>query len=118
MKALPNYFLADLPAEASLTGVMVTEACRTLKRNREQYLKARSVESLIRVLSNLGQSWLEPDCPFRQLALEQGPLITVFSQATLSNRLYALFQQFTPESFRSLLEQDLGHSQLLEYFVA
>ena len=108
MKALPNYFLADLPAEASLTATMVTEACRALKRNREQYLKGRSVESLIRTLSNLDQSWLEPDYPFRQLALEQGPLRTGFSQATLSTGLDALFQQFTPESFRALLEQDLA----------
>jgi hypothetical protein len=118
MKALPNYFLADLPAEASLTATMVTEACRTLKRNREQYLKGRSVESLIRTLSNLGQSWLEPDYPFRQLALDQGPLRTGFSQATLSSGLDALFQQFTTESFRALLEQDLGHSQRVEDFVA
>ena len=35
---LPNYFLADLPPEATLSPAMVTEACQTLKRNRAQYL--------------------------------------------------------------------------------
>src|SRR5688572_26510415 len=35
---LPNYFLADLPPEATLSPAMLTEACFTLKRNREQYL--------------------------------------------------------------------------------
>ena len=38
---LPNYFLADLPPEATLTGAMIHEACQTLKRNRETYLAPR-----------------------------------------------------------------------------
>jgi hypothetical protein len=32
---LPNYFLADLPPEATLSPAMITEACQTLKRNRD-----------------------------------------------------------------------------------
>jgi hypothetical protein len=35
---LPNYFLADLPPEATLSPAMIAEACQTLKRNREHYL--------------------------------------------------------------------------------
>jgi hypothetical protein len=38
---LPNYFLADLPPEATLSAAMITEACQTLKRNREHYLAGR-----------------------------------------------------------------------------
>ena len=34
---LPNYFLADLPPEAHLSAQMITDACQTLKRNREQF---------------------------------------------------------------------------------
>ena len=41
---LPNYFLADLPQEATLTATMVGEACQTLKRNRERYLAGRSTD--------------------------------------------------------------------------
>ena len=33
---LPNYFIADLPPEATLTPTLIAEACQTLKRNREQ----------------------------------------------------------------------------------
>ena len=70
---LPNYFLADLPPEATLNRQMLWEACQTLKRNREQYLAGRSTRSLIKVLHDLGQNWLDGEYPFRKLALEKGP---------------------------------------------
>ena len=44
---LPNYFLADLPPDATLTAAMVSEACQTLKRNREIYLAGRSTQSRV-----------------------------------------------------------------------
>src|SRR3954471_24518660 len=53
---LPNYFLADLPPEASLTPSMISEACQTLKRNRAQYLASRSTASLIKTLSQTAES--------------------------------------------------------------
>src|SRR5512133_2684242 len=102
---LPNYFLADLPPEATLGAAMIGEACQTLKRNREQYLAHRSTESLITTLSNLAENWLQPDYPFRQMALEQGPAVTGFSQATLARGLDSFFKQLTREQFQSLLEQ-------------
>ena len=45
---LPNYFLADLPPEATLSPAMMAEACQTLKRNRERYLAGRSTEQLVK----------------------------------------------------------------------
>jgi len=74
---LPNYFLADLPPETTLSPVMITEACQTLKRNRERYLATRSTQNLVDVLSALAGDWLAPDHPFRKLALEQGPAAPV-----------------------------------------
>ena len=56
---LPNYFLADLPPEATLSPAMITEACQTLKRNRERYLAARSTDSLVKVLSDVAEGWLQ-----------------------------------------------------------
>ena len=47
---LPNYFLVDLPPEATLTATMITEACQTLKRNRERYLATRSTQSIPRFI--------------------------------------------------------------------
>ena len=41
--SLPDYFMADLPAEAELTSTMIGQACETLRRNREHYLAGRSV---------------------------------------------------------------------------
>jgi hypothetical protein len=115
---LPNYFLADLPPEATLSAAMIGEACQTLKRNRERYLAHRSTHSLVTTLSNLAQSWLMPDYPFRRLALECGPAATGFSRATLARGLESFFKQLTPDQFHALLHQDLGHAQRLEQMVA
>ena len=116
--SLPNYFLADLPPEASLSATIIAEACQTLKRNRERYLAHRSTHSLVTTLCDVGKSWLEPDYPFRKLALEQGPAATGFSPATLARGLDSFFKQLTPEHFHALLEQDLGHARRLDEMAA
>ena len=103
---LPNYFLADLPPEASLTGAMVREACQTLKRNREQYLATHTTSHLIKVLSDTAANWLAEDFPLRRMALEQGPAATGFSSATLAKGLDAFFRQLTRENLHALVLQD------------
>ena len=95
---LPNYFLADLPPEATLSAAMIGEACQTLKRNRERYLAHRSTHSLVKTMSDVARSWLEPDYPFRKLALERGPAATGFSRATLARGLDSFFKQLTREA--------------------
>lgn len=111
---LPNYFLADLPPEATLSPALIGEACQTLKRNREHYLTHRSTHGLVEVLSTVAESWLAPDYPFRKRALEQGPAATGFSRPTLAAGLDAFFKQLTRGSLKALLEQDLGHAQRLD----
>jgi Acyl-CoA reductase (LuxC) len=115
---LPNYFLADLPPEAVLSPAMIAEACQTLKRNREHYLAARSTESLIKTLSNVAESWLEPDYPFRKYALELGLLQTGFSRETLSRGLDGFFTQLTRENFHALLLQEFGDAKRLDAMCA
>ncbi len=114
---LPNYFLADLPPEATLTPTMVTEACQALRRNREAYLARRSMLSLVELLCAVAENWLRPGFPYRQIALEQGPAATGFSPETLAAGLENFFKRFTPENFNDLLTQELGHAQRLEKFV-
>jgi hypothetical protein len=115
---LPNYFLADLAPGAALSASMVTEACRSLKRNRERYLASRSTRSLINVLSDVAKSWLDPDYSFRRLALEQGPAALGFSVPTLAAGLDSFFKQLTRENLEALVEQDLGHAQRLDELTA
>jgi hypothetical protein len=88
---LPNYFLADLPSEATLSAAMITEACQTLKRNREHYLAGRPTHRLVRLLSEIGESWLQPDYPFRKLALDRGTAATGFSRPTLADGTRLIF---------------------------
>jgi hypothetical protein len=115
---LPNYFLADLPAEATLSPLVVAEACQALKRNREQYLVRRTTEQQITLLSKLADEWQDPGSPFRQLALDQGPSETGFSRATIERGLDGFFRQLTRENLSALLIQDLGEARRLDDLVA
>jgi hypothetical protein len=105
---LPNYFLADLPLDATLSPAMVASACDTLKRNREKFLSSRSTDEIMKVLCAVAAEWLQPQNQFRKLALELGPEQTGFSRPILEKGLDSFFGQFTPENFESLLRQDLG----------
>ncbi|HVY69983.1 MAG TPA: acyl-CoA reductase, partial [Verrucomicrobiae bacterium] len=111
---IPNYFLADLPPEATLSGQMIADACLTLKRNRAQYLAQRATQSLIKTLVDAGQSWLDPEFHFRKLALAADPRITGFPPATLATGLDALFKQFTRENFEALIIQEFAHLKRLD----
>ena len=115
---LPNYFLADLPPEATLSPAMLAEACQTLKRNRERYLAGRSTEQLVRVLSDVAEAWRQPDNTFRKLALEAGPAETGFSCETLRRGLDGFFRQMTRENLQSLLVQELGDVRRLDAMAA
>jgi hypothetical protein len=115
---LPNYFLADLPPEATLSPMMVSEACQALKRNREKYVAHRTTEQQIRLLSNLADEWQDPASPFRMMALERGPGETGFSRATIERGLDAFFRQLTRENLHALLIQDLGEVRRLDEMVA
>ena len=104
---LPNYFLADLPPEATCAPQMISEACQTLKRNREQFLAHRSLPSMVNLFVKLAENWLEPDFPFRQFALENAAA-SGFSRATLARGLDNFFTQLTRENFRTLVAQEIG----------
>ena len=69
---LPNYFIADLPREHAVTPTLVTEACQTLKRNREKYLLGRTTASIVGVLSATAQSSGQYLCHFR-IDMEEPP---------------------------------------------
>jgi hypothetical protein len=113
---LPNYFLADLPPDATLTPLLLTEACQALKQNRARYFADRSTQSVIEILAALGHNWLQPDFPFRQEALKAGPAATGFSEQTLAAGLNAFFKNLTVENLEKLIVHDLGHTQRLDDF--
>jgi hypothetical protein len=115
---LPDYFIADLPAQATLTPALILEACQTLKRNRAHYVALRSTEQIVGLLSAVAQDWLNVDYAFRKLALQLGPAATGFPRATLAHGLDAFFRELTPEKLNALVTQELGAVQLLDGFAA
>lgn len=117
MMDLPNYFIADLPAHAELTPGMLTEACQALRRNRQQYLLGRPTQAIVDTLCEVAHNWLQPDDPFRAIALEQGPAATGFSRPTLERGLDALFKRINTTEVHALVLQELGHVERLDRFV-
>ncbi|HEY5345680.1 MAG TPA: acyl-CoA reductase [Verrucomicrobiae bacterium] len=115
---LPNFYFADLPSEATLSPAMIASACDALKRNREKFLLPRKTDEIIKILCEIAAEWLSPENKYRQRALELGPAETGFSKPILEKGLDDFFRQFTPEKFQALLEQELGHAQRLDEFVA
>ena len=115
---LPNYFLADLPPEATLSPTMLAEACQTLKRNREHYLASRTTEDLIRLLARVGDNWLDAEYPFRKLALAEGPSKSGFGRASIARGLDGFFKQLTRDNLGALLTQELGDARRLDQFIA
>ena len=115
---LPNYFLADLPDRSAVTPQLITDACQTLKQNRLKFLANLSTENLINILAKLGREWLDPDFPFRKMALEQGPAQTGFGTKTLAAGLDRYFKQLTTEALEALVTQDLGSLTRLDEFTA
>jgi hypothetical protein len=115
---LPDFYFADLPPEAPLSPKMILESCDALKLNREKNLLPRKTDEIIKILCEIGAEWLSPENHIRKLALELGPVETGFSKPVLEKGLDGFFRQFTPENFSALLEQELGHVQRLDDFVA
>lgn len=115
---LPDYFIADLPPGATLSPAMLTEACQTLKRNREHYLATRTAEEIVRLLARVADNWLDAEYPFRKLALSEGPRQTGFGRATIERGVDNFFRQLTRENLRALLVQELGDAARLDQFCA
>jgi hypothetical protein len=113
---LPNFFLADLPSEAVLTPSLVTEACQSIKRNRERYLATRTTAQIITLLSAVAADWLRTENPFRRLALERGPAETGFSRETMARGLDAFFRELTRERLGAMVEMELGNASRLDSF--
>ncbi|HNQ74432.1 MAG TPA: acyl-CoA reductase [Verrucomicrobiota bacterium] len=116
--SLPHYFLADLPAEATLTPKLLAETCAALKHNRRHYLVTRTTDDIIGALVEVAAGWLQPEGELRQLALDVGPVELGFSRPTLARGLDEFFRQLTRENFERLLEQEFSEVQRLDELVA
>ncbi len=115
---LPNYFLADLHDPAALSPGLITEACQTLKRNREKFLAPLSTETLIDTIAELAQEWQHEQFDLRKHVLNEGPAATGFSRESLAAGLDAFFRGITRESLEDLIVQDLGHVGRLDDLVS
>jgi hypothetical protein len=114
---LPNLFFADLGPELELTPNTVREACHSIRRNREHWLRHQSSRQLIDLLAYVGEQWLSPDNPIRQVALKEGSAEMQLNPSVLACGLDGIFEQLTSETLETLIIQDLGDARRLDEFV-
>lgn len=114
MMDLPQYFLADLPSEARLSGELVQQACQQLKRNRVRYRQEMSTLQVLRAIAVLAENWRDDAYPFRRYVLDGGPQATGFSKSTLARGLDQFFGSITEDSLHLLLAQEVGDPRRLD----
>ena len=110
-----DYFLADKQG-ADLSGTLITEACQSLRTNREEYLAQVGNESIISKLVEAASLWLSPDFELRKIALAADPKTTGFPPEVLAAGLNACFSEWTQEKFFELLSQEFGDATRLQTF--
>src|SRR4051812_8934731 len=115
---LPNYFIADLQDTSTLSPKLITDACDTLKDNRERFLATRSTDAIIGIIAGLANDWLDAEFPFRKIVLESAPEHTGFSRETIESGLNDFFGQITRENLERLIVQDLGSLRRLDEIVS
>ena len=100
-----DYFLADKP-NAELSGRLVTDACQTLRHNRDGYLAQIGNEPLIAKLVEVAELWRSPDYELRKFALASSQEETGFPPKVLAEGLDACFAGWTQEQFFMLFLKD------------
>lgn len=110
----PNYFLCDMPSEATLSSNMVQEAIATLQQNAETYLHPRTIEHQVTLIENLTQLWMDEMFPYRcELLGHCGGKIR-FSREIFSHGLDEVFRTLTRERIYQLLRIELGNERALD----
>ena len=61
----PNYFLCDMPPEATLSSNMVLEAIDALQRNATSFLHPRTIEQQVSLVEQLAKLWMDDMFPYR-----------------------------------------------------
>jgi len=111
---LPDYFLIDTQPKARITPLVVTEACRQLKRNRTQYLRDTPTGQIITMIARLSENWRDDHFPFRKTALQHSVEKTGFSSASLAHGIDRFFSRITEDNLHNLMTQELGDSRRMD----
>jgi len=118
LENLPEYFLADQERQDHLSPALIAEACIALKSNRRRYLIHKSTDEIIDALERTSEEWLDPESPFRRLALDRSIQRAGFPPEVLAQGLDWLFESLNRSAIERLLEQDLGRADRLGAFRA
>ncbi len=110
-----DYFLADKQG-ADLSETLISEACQTLRANREEYLVQIGNESIISKLVETASLWRSPDYELRKLALAASPEATGYPPEVLAAGLDTCFSEWTQENFFGLLNQEFGDPTRVQSF--
>lgn len=113
-KQRPDYFLCDMPPEATLTSNMVLEAIDTLQRNAVTFLHPRSIEQQVSLIEQLGKLWMDEMFPYRCELLNHCGGEIRFSREIFSHGLDEVFRTLSRERIYQLLRIELGNENALD----
>ena len=110
----PDFFLCDIPQEATLNAEMVLAAADTLRKNAETYLHPRKIEHQVALIENLVKLWSDEMYPLRRELLSHCGKAIRFSQEIFTSGLEETLKSLTRDRIYQLLKIELGNERSLD----
>ena len=110
----PDFFLCDIPQEATLNEEMVLAAADTLRKNAETYLHPRKIEHQVALIENLVKLWSDEMYPLRRELLSHCGKAIRFSQEIFTSGLEETLKSLTRDRIYQLLKIELGNERSLD----
>lgn len=91
-----------------ITAEQIHPLCHELVERRQHLLLSRRTDDIVRVLGRVAASWLDPQNPWRQRAIQNLPKFTGFSPQMVERIIDLLFDELTEEKLMALANSELG----------
>jgi hypothetical protein len=99
-----------------LTEAQLTDAIRTIKNRRENYLKRLRVHEIVDLLDEAVQRWLDPHYELRGLAERWLPVITGYDSEMIRLFLGKYMRRFRKEQLQRMIDEDFPNPLVLDEF--
>ena len=110
----PDFFLCDIPQEATINEEMILTAADTLRKNTETYLHPRKIEHQVTLIENLVKCWSNEMYPLRRELLTHCGKTIRFSQEIFTAGLEETLKSLTRDRIYQLLKIELGNEKSLD----
>ncbi|GGE40350.1 acyl-CoA reductase [Pullulanibacillus camelliae] len=99
-----------------LTGDKLREIGKEILKAQERYLSTLTVQTIVTVIDQAVQKWLDPEYPFRQLAEKLLPEITGYSKEMIRISLKRYMRTFRKKELLRFLDEEFDQVAMLDEF--